>query len=136
MALTAAQKSTLYRIYRIPPGGTVSFYGQLNVNTGNLINSIDVSAIVTEIDTRAAALNSDQETDLIGLLTEYDTITVGSTASMQGGSIGSLTSVSESDPKRRDQILAEVEHIIGINLQGLYDQISAMQGGGRIKAVR
>lgn len=137
MTLSADQYATLYRILRLPPGDSYSFFTPGTGNlTASLVDSWDTSSLRTTVNDRATALNSSQETDLAALLTAYEAITLGSVARINNGSIGGMSGASMTVEEKRDKIRSEVGDILGVDLRGFWEMLdraaNASQGGGRV----
>lgn len=112
MALTAAQITQVYEIFGVPQNGVGQIVGAIATPFGPVCDSCDVSALVSKIDARLAALTATQITRVSSLLTRWDAVTSSSPLRVEGSS-GARGTVADH-PAERALIRTALSNLIGV----------------------
>lgn len=110
MALTAAQKFSLFEILEVPYGTTGNEMSSDGLTRTEKTVADSWSAKVA-IETHLAALSADAETRLVAHITAWDALGY-STATLQGGQVGAVGNADYDPDKKRALILERVKVIV------------------------
>src|SRR6185295_8488421 len=112
MALSAAQITQVYEILGVPQSGSAEIVGAMATPFGPVCDSCDLSALVTRIDARLAALSTTQIARVSSLLTRWDAITSSSPLQVSGP--GHSGGTVADHPQERANIRREIINLVGV----------------------
>ena len=112
MALSAAQVTQVYDIFGVPQGGSGAVISAVATVFGPVCDVLDMSALVTAIDAKLAALSAEQITRVTALLARWDAIS--STSPLRVTQSASTRGIAADHPAERVSIRAALSNIIGI----------------------
>lgn len=126
MALTDAQKATIFEIFGLPQGGSiksvtslVDFPGTLGQVTYPNTVTGDISLVVTELNTQIAALSASQETRVGTLLTRWDELSATKPVKISVGASGAEGVLADFQRERKN-IRNTLANILGFTMPGSY----------------
>lgn len=99
MALTDAQKCSVYEILNISQVDTASLHNGFGVS----LTLSDMDTLKDEVTTRITALTSAQETKVVALISAWDAIYLN-VGKIEGGSVGGVAGTSYSFEEARMRI--------------------------------
>lgn len=112
MALTAAQITQVYEIFGVPQGGSGAVVSAVATIFGPVCDSLDMSALVTKIDAKLAALGTTQLARVTALLLRWDAVT--STSPLRVTQSSATRGIAVDHPAERASIRVALSNIIGI----------------------
>ncbi len=132
MPLTAAQTTPIFEILGIPQSGSGDVFGSVATLFGPEFESYDMSAIVSRITAKLAALSAEQITRVTAVLDRHTAITATSPLKMHSSS--GASGVIADHPAERDMIRTALGNILGIAVPagGFMAEAQRGVGGGGI----
>ncbi len=112
MALTSAQTTQIYEIFGVPQNGSGAVISAVATIFGPVFESLDLSALVTKIDTKLSALTSEQIARVTTLLSRWDAIT--STSPLRVTQSAATRGIAVDHPAERAAIRTALSNIIGV----------------------
>jgi len=130
MALTDAQTATVFVILGVPQGGAGAVAEQVVSIRGPLYENFDFAGLITAINTKIAALSSDQETLVGALLTRWDELKSYSVVRIKRS--GSASGTLADYPQERENIRRDLGNILGMVVPtgGFVAEMRRAFGGG------
>jgi len=130
MSLTAAQITQVYEILGVPQDGTGEIFGAVATLFGPEYETYDMSAIVSKIDAKLAALTSEQIARVTTLLDRHTTIGNSSTLQVSAAAGGAKGTLADY-PAEREMIRSALGNILGVAVPsgGFVAEAKRAQGG-------
>lgn len=111
MALTNAQKISLYQILGIPYAETYTVHDGMGTAPDYGTIQSTYSTIKTQLDLFLASLADGVETAIVGLITAWDSITT-TAISMTSGAVGSINGITIDYEAQRALIRERMENLV------------------------
>ena len=130
MPLTAAQITQVFEILGVPQNGSGDVYPSVATLFGPSFESYDMSAIVTRIGAKLAALSATQITRVTELLDRYTAITA--TSPLQIHQSDGSAGVIVNHPAERETVRTALGNVLGIAVPagGFMAEARRMAAGG------
>ena len=112
MALTDAQATQIYDIFGIPQSGSGTVISAVATIFGPVCENLDMSALVTRIDAKLAALSTEQIARITALLQRWDAVT--STSPLRVTQSGATRGIAADHPAERVAIRSSLSNLIGV----------------------